>query len=464
VGLSALGAQKVKKGEEPNSSLGGSLAERFLAVPFSRAGVLFERMGRFFPAPGVEIWGRWRALPVYLPEWGAVWRLETTSRNIESDFLDVGMGRFPALLTALHHSSEGRAVTWGSYEKVSFPRERQHLLLLSLWLGLLLHPSAWTGRLLTSPSHAELGRGEGMEGRRWCKLEGEFQGRGFTCTYHLNLFLTFLDPGEKGGVHDLWLGSLLRVRAFRAKLLLPRPDGWVDSRRIYLTFREGDENLRGLEKGIYLCVTETLNGYRTNFPTDLSGKDVHLVRFLYPILHSPLDLVPLLSPPGPLGEGPAVRAASPKEPVRRVLNFLRGKEGERGGGFDGAVQSELLYRGLVEVREEEGRFVWEAVSPLFLARLLKREVAGELRGPRLCLEACEGLKEIGISGSGQKLYWCPRRGVRVTESTLACDLASPRTSRLLDEPGELLRRCRDRDPALLFIARRESPPPGCPGT
>jgi len=296
-GLSALGAQKVKKGEEPNFSLGGSLAERFLAMPFSRAGVLFERVGRFFPAPGVEIWGRWKALPVYLPEWGAVCRLETTSKNIERDFLEASL-RSHVLLVTPHHFSEGRAVTWGSYEKVSFPENRLLFLRLSLWLGLLLHPSMWTGRLLTSPSHAELGRGGGMEGGRWCKLEGSFREHIFRCTYHLNLFPVLLDPGERRGVHDLWLGSPLKVRVFPARLLSFRPDGWVDSKRIYLTIREGND-LGDLQRGAYLCVTETFNEYQTSFPTSLLGKDVHLVRFLYPLLHSPFDLIPCSLPRAP---------------------------------------------------------------------------------------------------------------------------------------------------------------------
>jgi len=163
-----------------------------------------------------------------------------------------------------------------------------------------------------------------------------------------------------------------------------------------------------------------------------------------------------------------VRIPCPKAAVRRVLGYLGRKEGERGGGLDADAPGRLLYQGLVEVKEEDDRWVWEAVSPLLLARLLKGEVTGELGGePRFCLEACESLREVGTSGSGQKLYWCPRRRMRVTESTLACDLASPGISRLLDEPGELLRRCRDRGPALLSVARgfsREAPSLGCPGT
>lgn len=331
----------------------------------------------------------WASFPCYLPEVGCLVSLETTAPGIAEDFVEKGEG--VVLLRFTRFDSEWRrGITYGQY---FFPKlgELADLYTISTLMGLMLSPSAPIGRGPDLPIVHPC--------RSFLAIRTLFPS--FRCTYSYNLFLVFLDPTWKGKPKEIWLGKKVKAVTLRGKQVELKADGRTEDRNVYLLTEEGEE----VERGYYLCVTESFNDFRGE---GVPGRHLHLVRSLRPLVHSPYDLLPLVRPKVGLEVGVRVRFRVPKQALERILWRL-GKFEPVGGGME--EEHWKLYLGLARVEKKGMEEIYEAVNPGLVAGLIRvalselpySERAKELlRSPSELMERVEE-KDPGLTGAGKHL-------------------------------------------------------------
>jgi hypothetical protein len=335
------------------------IKRELLADSLSGFAGFFEKEG-WVSKGGYPIRIRWAAIPAYLPEIGCLISLEATSPEIGADFMELEKGEIAVLKLHNFDPHWRRAVSWGCY-KIGQLGELERIYSLSLFLDLALAPSTWARGGMFSPL-------------RWFPLECHVP-LYFKCIYSYNFFPTFIDPRERRGRKEIWLGQRVWIVPMRVREIEFRTDGWMDSKEIYLSFEEEDleEFLKWGSAGYYLCLAEGFNDYEGGRSP---GKNVNIVRGLYPLVHSPYDIVPLLFPKSiPKSEGLTIRFSVPRETLERILNRLGKFEGIR--GMPDWEESGKLYLGLARVEKEKEEVLYEVVNPAVIATLVRMSLGSD---------------------------------------------------------------------------------------
>jgi hypothetical protein len=331
-----------------------------LADPLSGFAGYFEKEG-WVSRGGYPIRIRWAEIPAYLPEIGSLISLEATSPEIGADFMELRKGEVAVLKLHNFDPDWRRAVSWGCY-KLEPLGEFERIYSTSLFLDLALTPSMWVRGAMFSPL-------------RWFPLECHVPLH-FRCMYSYNLFLAFVDPKERRGRKEIWLGRSVRIVPVRVREIELRGDGWMDSNEIYLSFEEEDldEFLKWGSAGYYLCLAEGFNDYQGGRSP---GKNVNIARGLYPLVHSPYDIMPLLFPEvTPENKDITIRFSVSRESLEKILNRLGKFEGTR--GIPDWEESGKLYLGLARVEKKEKEVLYEVVNPTVIATLVRRSLGSDV--------------------------------------------------------------------------------------
>jgi len=364
---------------------------------------VFEK-GVFLSRRNWDIYVKWTSLPVYLPEFGCLISLDTTSPDIAGDFFGTVLRdrKRKVAIVKLHNLSQQyrRAVTWGDYTFVDLG-ELETLYSTLLLIDIMLSPSAC------------LKRGTIVSPLRYFPLESH-KPQSFRCIYSQNCFLVFLDPSklETARRRTLWLGQKLRIASLRAKFIALETNGWVRPIDIWLSFRQ--ENLErekgSLEKGYYICVAESFNNYISKSG---SSQDINLVRLLYPVVHSPYDIMPFLFPKViPERLDFVIRFSVPLASIARIIERFEKFEGEKGGWQ--TESCEELFSGLVRLSTEGDTVTYTSVNPSCVFTIIRRALTGDfeqvardfLSEPKRILEKVENYRkswELHVLRAGEFL-------------------------------------------------------------
>jgi len=366
-----------------------------LAEPVFSLETIFERFRvltiRRYPAGEETLYPHWVSFPVYLPEPGCMISLDTSSGDIARDFTELVFRRDSrtVIILKLYNVDAGirRAVSWGNYSMKELEENIHRVYSSSLFNDMVLTPSVLVGESIVSPL-----RSFPVESQKHHFL---------SFTYSYNTFVTFVDPGETfiPRTRILWLGRPVEIIPFRAKFIRMLPDGTVRARDIVLSFKGPAENWRP-EKGYYICVSESFNSYRTDHhdARTLSGKSVNLVRSLYPLVHSPHDIVPFLSPYFLSSEQfkrLVLCFKVPQAGVRRIIARLE----KFGGRQDASLvesYSEVFERlnGLMRIRVCSSEFQLEAVNPSLVPLLVTQYLHGDRVSSRNARKILERPREL----------------------------------------------------------------------
>ena len=320
----------------------------------------FEKEG-WVSRGGYPIRIRWAGIPAYLPEIGCLISLEATSPEIGADFMELRKGEIAVLKLYNFDPHWRRAVSWGYY-KLEPLGELERIYSLSLFLDLALTPSIWVRGAMFSPL-------------RWFPLECHVPLH-FKCVYSYNFFPAFVDPRERRGRKEIWLGQSVRIVPVRVREIELRVDGWMDSKEIYLSFEEEDleEFLKWGSAGYYFCLAEGFNDYQGGRSP---GRNVNIARGLYPLVHSPYDIMPLLFPRAtPESEDFTIRFSVSRLSLEKILDRLGKFEGTRGTPDWG--EPGKLYLGLARVEEKEEELLYEVVNPSVIATLVRRGLGSDI--------------------------------------------------------------------------------------
>jgi len=330
------------------------VGRELLSDPLSHFSGLFEKEG-WVSRGEYPIRIRWTSIPAYLPEVGCLISLETTSPDIAADFIERKRGE--VAIVKLHNFDPlwRRAVSWGCYEFKPL-KELKRVYSTALFLDLILTPSAETRRAMISPL-------------RYFPLECKVP-LYFKCLYSYNAFLAFVNPAERRGEKEVWLGQSVKVVPVKVREIELEADGWMKGQEIYLCFEKAEfqEFQEWGSAGYYFCLAEGFNDYRGGRSP---GRHINIARVLYPLVHSPYDIMPLLFPKViPEREDLVMRFSVPTESLVRILYRLRKFEGIR--GTSQLEEFGKLYLGLAKVEEKEGKTIYEAVNPTLVATLTRK--------------------------------------------------------------------------------------------
>lgn len=349
-----------------------------LAEPVFNMDTIFERFKVLTierrPAGREIVCPHWISVPVYLPEAGCLISLDTTSSDIARDFTELVFRRDTRTVIILKlynvDAEIRRAVSWGNYSLKVLEENVYRTYSSSLFNDMVLTPSALMKGSIVSPS-------------RSFPIESQ-KDHFFRCTYSYNTFVTFIDPGDTFSprTRTLWLGKKVEIKPFRAKFIIMLPDGTVRAHNIILSFKGVSENWKP-EKGYYICVAESFNSYMTSHPDArfLSGKSVNLVSSLHPLVHSPYDIVPFLSPyflsPEQF-EKLVLRFTVPKTSVQKIMGRLEKFEGRQDASLvENYSKAFEKLNGLMRITPRNSKLHFAAVNPSLVALLVTQYLHGD---------------------------------------------------------------------------------------
>lgn len=352
-----------------------------LAEPVFDLDTVFERfktvMIHRYPARSEVIHEHWVSVPIYLPEVACLISLDTTSREIARELFEMafrtGENKDVMILKLYNFDPDRRrAVSWGNYSLKKLEERMHRIYAAALFNDMVLTPSGFWGGSIMSPL-------------RCFPLESH-GGYFFRCTYSYNVFVTFVESDEfrVSRKRVLWIGKPVEIVPVRAKFIKLLPDGTVKAEDVFLSFKE--ESLQNWKpvKGYHICMAESFNGYASDHPDarGLCGKNVNVVRSLYPVVHSPHDVVPFLSPyfVDPEQMDFLIKFTVPSASVKRIL----GRFEKFGGKQDGAVVENYAHvleelNGQLRITDEGSAISLTAVNPSFAAFLVKRSLSGSGR-------------------------------------------------------------------------------------
>lgn len=348
-----------------------------LAEPIFELDTVFERFRPILihrrPVGEDIVYAHWVSVPIYLPEIGCLISLDATSTGIARDLSEIAFGGRDknVMILKLYNfdSDRRRAVSWGNYMLKELEEQVYGIYAAALFNDMILTPSGYWKGSIVSPL-------------RYFPLEsyGDYS---FRCFYSYNTFIAFIDP-EKTKVSKkkiLWVGRSFRIIPLHAKFIKLLPDGTVKARDIILSFREELLQSLELERGYYICTTESFNRYITNHPdsSDLTGKNVNVVRTFRPLVHSPYDVVPFLFPYfiDPDQMDLLIQFTVPSTSVRRILSRFE----KFGGRQDGCLVENYTYlfeklNGLLRINRYDTMLSLTAVNPSFVTFLVKKSLLG----------------------------------------------------------------------------------------
>ncbi len=353
--------------------------QELLIEPVSGLRNIFRKFAYFTSTSGTPITVTWDYIPVYLPELRTLVLLETTSRRVGADFFEFvssfEKGKF--LLGTAHHLDFDfrRTVTWGNYSLVKIEEEKiVEKYSVATFLGLLLSPSFMM-------------RGKVVNTRRYVPLEASYKGCSLKCDYFYNIFLVFLDPKRYPvrRPRKIWLCRSLNIVPTKGLFIELNKTGKVIARKIYLWFNQNDVETY-FERGYYICIAESFNSYMTSHEKGrfFCGKNINIVTGLYPLVHSPYDVLPFLAPFTKFRRKDfLVEFTVPTHVVRTILKRFEKFEGLKGSAD---LSYELLFRGLVKIQEEGNFLVFKAVNPSLIGFLTKKIAKGSSHASALLKE------------------------------------------------------------------------------
>jgi len=341
-----------------------------LATPIRGVGSIFERFKiiKFGKTEEETMPVHWFNMPVYLPEVGSLISLDTTVGGIARDFFDLISQRNTVMILKLYNLDPHyrRAVSWGNYSIKELGRlDRAYTI--TLYIDFVTTPSQLWRSSIFSPL-------------RWFYLEDR-RDYFFRSIYSWNVFIAFIDPEnfKTSKKHMLWIGEPARIVTTKEKFIQLLPDGTVRAENIFLSFKEDDIRIEDMEKGYYICFAESFNDYLTNHPKAyyLSRKNINLVSVFYPVVHSPYDIVPFLSPYfiNPEKMDFFVKFSVPSASITRILQRFEKFEGIQGGAqLESYAQ---LFKGFAKISKNQDKMTFVAINPSLVMFLIKKALSGK---------------------------------------------------------------------------------------
>jgi len=332
------------------------------------------------------------SIPVHIPEAGCTISLDISSEGLAQEFMELAreLGKGQKIVVAkLYNYDPGvnRAVTWGNFVAHEVEGHVYRIHMANILNDLMFFPSIAAGNTLWSPL-------------RWFYLEsrGEYW---YRTIYTYNVFIVYLDDESVKTCRKMrfWLGEPVEVYSARSSLIELDDTGRVGIRKIYLCFPdEPSEILPGNIRGYYICFSESLNHYETNYHEfRYRNFNINLVDVLSPLIYSPYDIVPFMSPyfADLQNHGSLVRFSVPADVLRTIIGRF-----EKFGGVQSREMVEGYNRlfetinGLVKIREKGNLLAVTLVNPSVVSYLI-RMCRSEGRLARKCAKK---LLESGGSG------------------------------------------------------------------
>ncbi len=311
------------------------------------------------------------SIPVHVPEAGCTISLDIRSEGLAQEFMELThefrKGRKRKIVVARlynFNSAANRAVTRGKFTAHEIDESVYRIHMANLLNDLMFLPSIIAENALWSPL-------------RWFPLEstGEYW---YRTIYTYNVFIVYLDDESVKSCKKirLWLGGPVDVFSVRGGLIELENTGNVKIRKIYLCFLdEPSEILPRNIRGYYMCFSESFNCYTTNYHEFRHRNfNINLVDVLSPLIHSPYDIVPFLSPyfTDLQNHSFLIRFAVPVNVIEMII-----KRFEKFGGIQSRDMVENYNRlferinGLVRIREIENHVLVTLVNPLVIAYIIR---------------------------------------------------------------------------------------------
>ncbi len=308
------------------------------------------------------------SLPVHLPDSGSTISLDITSENLASEFSELRRretGNDVIILGRLYNFNPeaNRAVSWGNFRVYKPDESMMRIHIANLMNDLMFKPSFKFGRGIWSPL-------------RWFTVEsgGEYR---YAAIYTYNTFIVYLNPAEmeKCKRMHIWLGKPLEVFSIPAGFIRLTDTGRVIIEKINLCFFEDPATMLPRDaRGYYICFSESFNYYTTNYPAfPFRRIDLNLVHFMFPLIHSPYDILPFVSPYflDPTDDL-VIRFSVPENLLKAVIRRF-----EKFGGpqkkfmVDNFEQLIEKFNNLLRISSSENNLIVTLANPPVVAHLVK---------------------------------------------------------------------------------------------